>query len=427
MVSFLRKCSVAAVTLLGAAAASFAQKSGWVATPVPNISYNTDVGLNLGAFCDFFDYGDGSGYPNFQNHIGATATWASKGSHYFHLLGESKTLLGSGYRIGGALTYRNAGSNSFYGYNGAHSPFDASLDKNPQTRVAYYSNHREMMRANVTLFGPLPDGLPSALNWTGGLLLRSIRFADHSLTDFIPGAARSLMQDYHNAGLIRPDEASGGVSLEARLGLVYDSRDIEWVPNRGVYAELYCNADADLSDFKRNYLQLVAHWRHYVPILFGRLTFAYHLGFQQTVAGTIPWYNLNEISTLTYFYEESEGIGSRYTMRGVRYNRLMAAGYLWGNFELRARVLGFNLIGQHFDVVINPFADFGGITKTYRLAEQRQYAALYDPSGKRFFGSLGCGAKFHMNTNFILSAEAAKALDPRIARLTVSMSTTYMF
>ena len=33
-------------------------KTGWKFTPMPNISYNTDIGLNLGAFCDFFYYGE---------------------------------------------------------------------------------------------------------------------------------------------------------------------------------------------------------------------------------------------------------------------------------------------------------------------------------------------------------------------------------
>ena len=55
-------------------------KTGWVFTPFPDVSYNSDIGLNLGAFCDFFYYGDGTDYPNFQHHIAVSGAWATKGS-----------------------------------------------------------------------------------------------------------------------------------------------------------------------------------------------------------------------------------------------------------------------------------------------------------------------------------------------------------
>ena len=36
------------------AAAQEEPKTGWVFTPFPDVSYNSDIGLNLGGFCDFF-------------------------------------------------------------------------------------------------------------------------------------------------------------------------------------------------------------------------------------------------------------------------------------------------------------------------------------------------------------------------------------
>ena len=35
-----------------------AAKTGWEYVPLPNVNYNSDLGLSLGAFCDFFYYGD---------------------------------------------------------------------------------------------------------------------------------------------------------------------------------------------------------------------------------------------------------------------------------------------------------------------------------------------------------------------------------
>ena len=421
------------VFCLGAAAQE-EPKTGWVYTPFPDVSYNTDIGLNLGAFCDFFYYGDGTDYPNFQHHIAVSGAWATKGSWYLHGLFDSKTLI-PGARVTGSLTWRDASMNNFYGFNGLHAPYVPEMDLNADSRTAWYTDHRQVLRAAATVKGPLGGHW----SWMGGGVFRRIRLSDFNLENYDP--ERTLFREYRDLGLIREDEAEGGTNLEIRAGLTYDSRDVEWVPNRGIYGELYVNGNADLSHRKYHYAQLVGHFRHFVPLVFGRLTLAYHLGFQQQIAGEMPWYNLNEISTLTYQYEESEGLGSRYTVRGYRLNRMMAAGYAWGNFELRAKVLQFNLFRQHFDIVVNPFFDVAAITRTYRCDEQQRlqealgnpYASrplpipVWQEATERIHCSAGIGGKIHMNTNFILSLEVGKGFQPQLADLTVSMATTYLF
>lgn len=409
-----------------AARAQEEPKTGWVFTPFPDVSYNSDIGLNLGGFCDFFYYGDGSDYPNFQHHIAVCGAWATKGSWYLHGLFDSKTLI-RGARVTGSLTYRDASMNNFYGYNGLHSPYVPELDLNPEIRTAYYTDHRRVLRAAATIQKPVYG----KLNVMAGAVLRSIYISDFDLKNY--DNQETLYRLYRKADLIHADESLGGENLEGRIGLTYDSRDIEWVPNRGVYGELYVNGNWDFSFGKYHYAQLVGHFRHYVPIVFNRLTFAYHLGLQHTFWGEMPWYNLNEISNLIYQYEEYEGLGSRYTVRGYRYNRIMAAGYAWGNFELRAKILQFNLFKQHFDLVVNPFFDAAAITRQYRPEEHRRYGPaadgipLWQDATERIHCSAGIGGKIHMNTNFILSVEVAKGFNPQLSDLTVSMATTYLF
>ena len=408
------------------AAAQEEPKTGWVFTPFPDVSYNSDIGLNLGGFCDFFYYGDGTDYPNFQHHIAVCGAWATKGSWYLHGMFDSKTLI-RGTRVTASLTYRDASMNNFYGFNGIHSPYVREMDVNASTRTAYYTDHRRILRAAATIQGPISG----RLNWMAGAVLRGIAISDFDLKNYDNGY--SLYRDYRNAGLIHPDESKGGDNLEGRIGLTYDSRDVEWVPNRGMYWEAYVNGNFDFTFGKYNYAQVVAHFRHYVPIIFGRLTFAYHLGLQHQIGGEMPWYNLNEISNLIYQYEEYEGLGSRYTVRGFLYNRMMAAGYAWGNFELRAKVLQFNLFKQHFDFVVNPFLDVASITREFRPEEHRKLKnpadgpSLWVDGSERIHPSAGLGAKIHMNTNFILSLEVGKAFNPQLSDLTVAMATTYLF
>ena len=427
----MKKCArsalVAALSFLALeAAAQEEPKTGWVFTPFPDVSYNSDIGLNLGGFCDFFYYGDGTDYPNFQHHIAVCGAWATKGSWYLHGMFDSKTLV-PGARVTGSLTYRDASMNNFYGFNGLHSPYFQELDLNVDDRMAYYTDHRHVIRAAATFQKPVKR----RLNWMAGAVFRRIRIDDFDLKNY--DNVRTLYRDYRAVDLIHEDEANGGNSLEARIGLTYDSRDVEWVPNKGMYWEAYVNGNADLSHKRYHYAQFVGHFRHYVPIVFGRLTFAYHLGLQHQFAGEMPWYNLNEISNLIYQYEEYEGIGSRYTVRGMLYDRIMAAGYAWGNFELRAKVLQFNLFKQHFDLVINPFFDAATITRPYRLDEHQKLRTLTDTrqlwqdATEKIHCSAGIGGKIHMNTNFILSLEVGKGFNSQLSALTVSMATTYMF
>ena len=52
----MKKLLITAMTVILTALQTVAQeepKTGWVFTPFPDVSYNSDIGLNLGGFCDF--------------------------------------------------------------------------------------------------------------------------------------------------------------------------------------------------------------------------------------------------------------------------------------------------------------------------------------------------------------------------------------
>lgn len=395
-------------------------KTGWVYTPMPNISYNTDLGLNLGAFCDFFYYGDGSIYPNFLHHAGFSGAYATKGSWFLHGYFESIALI-PGLRISASATYRDSRANNFYGFNGIASPFHEDLELNADTRTAWYTNRRRFIRAAATVQGPISQ----QLKWVGGAVFRHVMMSDFSLKNYDSGNSLYLL--YNRVGLIQDDEMAGGTSLELKAGLTYDTRDVELFPSKGVYGEVLFIGNGDLKQWKYNYLQVSAHWKHFISLWPGRLIFAYHLGLQHTLAGEIPYYNLNELAALAYAYEENVGLGSRYSIRGYRYNRIAAAGYAWANIELRVIPFRFNLFKQHFDIVLNPFVDLASITKYYRLEQQKAYASIYQDRKLPVMASVGMGAKLHMNTNFILSLDFAKAFDPQLSDFMVGMATTYVF
>lgn len=397
-----------------------APKKGWVFTPLPDFSYNSDLGVNLGAFCDFFYYGDGTVYPNFHHHIAVSAAWATKGAWYVHGMFDSHSLV-PGARVTASLTYRDARANNFYGFNGIASPFDKALDANRATRTAYYNNHKQVIRAAAVV---QREG-KGQINWMGGLVFRHIRLQDYDLSNYDSG--NSLWLAYQKLGLIRADEKGGGTSLELKGGITYDTRDVELFPGKGIYGELYLNGNLDLSHKRYHYAQLVAHFRHFVPIIYSRLTLAYHIGLQHQFLGEMPYYNLPEISTLLYQYEEYEGLGSRYTLRGYKYDRILAPGLAWANIELRATCFKFDILKQHIALILTPFMDLATITRNYRLEEQKTLPGLYQDRKLPIMLSGGIGGAIHINANMKMGIDFGKALDPQLNDFTIGMHSTYMF
>ena len=120
-------------------------------------------------------------------------------------------------------------------------------------------------------------------------------------------------------------------------------------------------------------------------------------------------------------------MGSRHTIRGYKYDRILAPGIAWSNIELRATVVNFHVFKQHVALVLMPFADLGVITRHYRLEEQKALPGLYQNKQRPLMVSAGIGGKLHINTNFILGIDFGKALDPQLSDFTIGMHSIYLF
>ena len=140
----------------------------------------------------------------------------------------------------------------------------------------------------------------------------------------------------------------------------------------------------------------------------------------------------------------TDAMGGSNSVRGINRNRVVGAGYAWLNAELRWKILGFQFINQNWNIALNPFFDAGMVTQAYRLTEQEtawnkiqeEYHLtpadaqnlIYSGEKEGIHTSAGCGLKLIMNKNFIISAEAAKALDKRDGEgMRVYIGFNYLF
>lgn len=406
-------------------------KRGWSFGILPCVSYSTDMGFQYGAFGDIYQYGDGSTYPDPLHKISWEVSHYTKGRSRFYLAYDSKYLIPK-LRLSGSATYITDPLYFFYGFNGAATYFDDGLSSNKDDGISYYNMRRNLFRGLADVQGVITP----SLHWAAGASYWHFTTGDFD-SKYGYNQDNTLYNDYVKAGVIKAGEAEGGDRIEFKAGLVYDTRDIEAAPNKGIWAEVYLNGSPDLFGDGYKYLKLCAHFRQYVTIPVGFIkagdpVFAYHLGYQGTLAGDVPFYMQQNITALILKQMISEGLGSSNSIRGTYANRVIADGYLWGNFELRVKFWSFKLFNQYFYLAANPFFDCGIVTDTYRAEEMAAFKKVsvseINSDAKEFIKSAGLGLKLAWNQNFILSVELAKNFNDNLGgSVWFSLGTNYIF
>ena len=381
--------------------------SGWNIGPLPCVSYNSDLGFQYGVCADVFYYGDGSLFPEYEHRFYLELSRYTKGQTIVHGQYDSRHLI-PGVRMTASMTYQYDPLLAFYGFNGRVA-YDKSMDLNPETKTALYSMKRSMFRGLLDFQGSITQHL----NWVGGVSFWNFSVGDFSSDKYLPET--SLFHQYVSSGKLL---SNGGSHLEAKAGLVYDTRDGEAAPSKGIWAEAYLNGSPSIGG-SLSYLKFVAHFRQYISLWSEKSVLAYHVGYQDTIAGETPYYMMPIIYTLFLRQTSSEGLGGYNTVRGLLQDRLVGEGYLWTNIEFRQRLFEFDFIGCHWYLAVNPFLDAGYISRTYK-------SEIFGEDD-RFAMSAGAGLKLAMNENFILSFEAAQVLGHEEYPMGSSIVLNYIF
>ena len=452
------------VLLFAGLSTAFAQeeekemKKGWSFGLLPTATYSVDNGFQAGAFGDVYYYGDGSTYPDPLHKISWEASYFTKSQRMrLYLAYDSKYLI-PGMRVNASVTYMNDPLYSLWGFNGAAATqnYDIWSNRNimvPLTNnnVNYYGMSRNMLRILANFQGRITDNL----NWAAGVNFWKWGLGAMKDNGVKPKGENekkyydtdvTLYNFLSKAGVITEKEKNGGLALELNAGVVYDTRDIEAAPNKGIWAEAYLNGNV----INQQYLKACAYFRHYISIPIhipaGEPVFAYRLAWQQTIAGETPLYMIQNNPLLVQRNMISEGFGSSNTIRGLRENRILAEGMAWANIELRVKLVSFKLFNQYFYIAVNPFFDAGIITKQYKadalkkisvdgkiedpiLATLGQNPLIYDASkAGNLIYSGGAGLKIAMNQNFIVSADFAKCFTKGMdAGLWIGIGINYQF
>ncbi len=402
-------------------------KKGWSFGAVPVVAYDTDVGFKYGGLVNFYDYGDGSKYPNYDHSLYFEWSRTTKGSGINQFTYDSEKLI-PGIRTSGEISYFTEKALDFYGFNGYEAYYNAdytndelSVGEGYKSRV-FYKNDRRLFRAKLEFQG---DIIEDKLKWFTGFSFfhQVIDTVDieslndgKELEEQLPAVNGGLFQNYIDWGLISEDQAYGGNTSLLKAGLVYDTRDNEPNPNKGTWTELqFLLAPGFLGNGDYGYTRVALTHRQYFTLLPKRMSFAYRISYQSKLSGTMPYYMLpfvfNTAPLLT-----RDGLGGSKSMRGILRNRVVGEDFIYGNTELRLKLINTVILNQNFYIALTGFLDGGMVTGNYELPETTDAEAIdWFAMGEEesLHLSYGAGIYFALNENFIVKADYGLSKDPR--------------
>lgn len=145
-----------------------------------------------------------------------------------------------------------------------------------------------------------------------------------------------------------------------QLGVIYDTRDFEPAPNRGVFAEITNEFSSKSlgSDYNLNKLFAQIKWyKKLFPTKFKKMVLASRFGIGYTFGGS-PFFEYQD----EWSSEGSiEGLGGAHTLRGYKQSRFLDNGMYFFNVEIRTRFAHLSVLKQNLVFSAVPFFDAGSV------------------------------------------------------------------
>lgn len=405
-------------------------KKGFNFGPLPAVAFDADKGFQLGALLNIFDFGDGSTYPNPRQKLYLEASFFTKGSQLFVINYDNKFLI-PGVRWSSTITLTNDKAMDFYGFNGYMAQYDYAriAEGKDKNSASYIYTPKYRVNRLALLF---------KTDFTGNIWKNKFFWeAGYHFSYFNQGYKNqyalnydkinknkaenkaydpedpTIFDMYRQWGIISEDEAWGGINSTLRFGLLFDTRDKEAAPSKGIWAEAHVTVAPKWLGTTHEYYRYSATFRHYVPIVKNDvLTFAYRLNYEGTFGNSAPYYVLPYITVMGSNYDR-DGMGGYRTVRGLMRNRVQGLDMATYNVELRWRFVNFTLWKQNIAFGLSAFSDGTMVTRNYDMSfkGKEEDRAAYDaymktaPKSDRPHITVGAGLRFIMNQNFIVAFE----------------------
>lgn len=184
----------------------------------------------------------------------------------------------------------------------------------------------------------------------------------------------------------------GGWNNSLRLGIAWDTRDLESDPRRGMFHDylLVWAQNALGSEFSYTISTLTT--RFYVSPFPDTLDLVLAARLAISVkSGDVPFFLMNAIPSTD---RSVIGLGGEYTLRGYRLSRFNGPVMGFGNLEARLHFTSFKIGANRIELALAPFLDFGRVFDRFQNLEL---------SGIKAAGGIGLRAV--VSRSFVLSMD----------------------
>jgi outer membrane protein assembly factor BamA len=425
-------------------------KTGWkFGGALPTITFDSDLGFQYGALVEFFNYGDGSTYPDYLDHTYTEISRYTKGSGIYRFMYESNHLI-PGVHMTSDLSYLPDQASHFYGFNGYESVFnkdwmDDDMTSPPYRTRMFYRFERNQFRFKNDFQGKLTG---DHIKWSAGFAFQKFENNSVDIDKLNKGkdvelpsvsAEPGLYERYQALDIISANEADGGWVNTLKAGLMWDSRDNRPNPMKGIWTEIGVEMAPKFMGNDWGFSKLFITHRQYFTLIENDLAFVYRLGYQSTITGTAPFFFQSQVITSMLTGATSEGLGGSQTLRGILRNRVIGDAFFFGNIELRWKPVYFNFLKQDCYLGLNGFLDFGRITKNISYpdnleanfntlyGETENFNDYFNLGQEKFHMSAGTSIMLAMNQNFVVAIDIGKAFNVQDGNIGFSIGLNYLF
>jgi hypothetical protein len=412
----------------------------WTFGGLPVLGYNSDIGLQFGVLGNLFDYGDRSKYPKYDQQYYAEVSFTTKGGGIYQFFYDSYKLI-KNIRTTANITYLTEQSLDFYGFNGYKAVYNHSWEDDEDTAYlsrVFYRQERKILRIGADFQGKF---FAEHLNWLAGFTYFQVETGPVDIQKLNKGKKEDkqlpdtpgLFNLYTGWDILSPTEVDGGTNNYVKLGFIYDTRDNEPNPMKGIWSEvIFLLAPGFISDGEYSFIRLSVIHRQYFTLVKNNLSFAYRIGYMGTIAGKSPYYFLPYMINSYSITTTVDGLGGSQTIRGIKRNRVVGDGVAFVNTELRWKFWHFRFLNRNWYAALNAFIDAGMVVQD-RPVDEQSITPGYNPSD--YFSNtpeyphvgVGGGLRLVMDQNFVIAGDVGLALDKRDGDSGVYIGLGYLF
>ena len=202
-----------------------------------------------------------------------------------------------------------------------------------------------------------------------------------------PNGTSLLRRDFEQ-GLV--SGLDGGWISILQTALIYDTRDFEPDPTKGIYFEIANEFSSPIIGSQFTFNKLFIQGKYFKKIPIGpRTVFGARLGVGNIFGKNAPFFEFQD----QWSPDGSiNSLGGKQSLRGFRANRFLARSVAFANFELRARLAEISLGKQNFAFAVAPFFDAGTVRDRWQ-----------DLNFTKIKTSYGAGARIAWNQSTIIS------------------------